>query len=151
GTMPPRHLAKMSAAVKQTVSLAILSRLRDPRVRDVTVIDAELSPDMAVAKVTVSVMGDEAKRAKCLQGLRSAKGFLRSKVGDRLGIRSTPDLVFALTDGVTKSVETSRMLDDEAARMGFARAEDGEAVADEPVGQTVFPDDPPDDATQAGP
>jgi len=92
------------------VSTAILTELRDPRIRDVTVTYVEVSPDMRQAKVHVSVMGDEPKQSLSLRGLKNAAGFLQQKVGKRIDARYTPRLTFVLDKGVKHSIEVSRLL-----------------------------------------
>ena len=62
--------------------MAILVDLRDPRIQDVTVTFVEVSGDMRLAKVHVSVMGDEAKQQLSLHGLQNSAGFLQQKVGE---------------------------------------------------------------------
>jgi ribosome-binding factor A len=59
--MSSRRLQKAAEAIREVVSMAILTDLRDPRVEGVTVTYVEVSPDMRQAKVHVSIMGDEAK------------------------------------------------------------------------------------------
>lgn len=90
--------------------MAILADLKDPRIRDVTVIRVEVTPDMRQAKVYVSVMGDEAKQKLSLHGLQNAAGFLQSKINNRIETRYTPRLEFKLDQGVKKSLEISTLL-----------------------------------------
>lgn len=90
--------------------MAILTELKDPRIRDVTVIAVEVSPDMREAKVHVSIMGDETKQRLSLLGLRNAAGFLQSKVAEGIDTRYTPRLEFVLDQGVKKSIEISQIL-----------------------------------------
>lgn len=90
--------------------MAILTELKDPRIRDVTVTYVEVSPDLRYAKVHVSVMGDETRQHLSLQGLRSAAGFLQSKLGKRVETRYTPRIEFLLDQGVKKSIEVARIL-----------------------------------------
>jgi len=92
--------------------MAILTELRDPRIQDVTVTYVEVSADMRHAKVHVSVMGDDAKQNLSLRGLRNAAGFLQSKVANRIDTRYTPKLRFELDQGVKRSLEISRILDE---------------------------------------
>ena len=110
--MNTRRTAKMSQAIREQVSSNILFDVKDPRVQNVTVIDVEMSSDLQHAKVYVSVMGDEAEKKLCLHGLNSARGFLQSKIGDRLKTRYTPILSFALDDGVKRSFETASLLEE---------------------------------------
>lgn len=90
--------------------MAILTDLKDPRVRDVTVTLVEVSPDMRNAKVHVSVMGDETHQKLTVRGLENAAGFLQSKVAKRIDTRYTPRLAFVLDMGVKNSIEISRIL-----------------------------------------
>ncbi len=92
--------------------MAILTDLRDPRVRDVTVTYVEMAADMRSAKVHVSVMGDEVKQDLCLRGLRSSAGYLQSKIAERIDMRYTPRLWFELDMGVKKSLAISRLLNE---------------------------------------
>ncbi len=90
--------------------MAILTDLKDPRVRDVTVTAVEVSPDMRQAKIHVSVMGDDTRQQLSLRGLQNAAGFLQSKVAKRIDTRYTPRLTFMLDLGVKRSLEISRIL-----------------------------------------
>jgi len=90
--------------------MAILTDLRDPRIEGVTVTYVEVSPDMRLAKVHVSIMGDDAKQRLCLHGLRSSAGYLQNKISDRIDTRYTPRIRFELDEGVKKSLAISQML-----------------------------------------
>jgi ribosome-binding factor A len=110
--MSSRRLLKAAAAIREVVSMAILSELRDPRVRDVTVLSVEVAADMRAAKVHVSIMGDETKQNLALRGLQSAAGFLQSKIAKEIDTRYTPRLMFILDQGVKKSIEIALLLKD---------------------------------------
>jgi len=90
--------------------MAILTEVRDPRVRDVTVTGVEMDADMRSATVQVSVMGDEVKQKLALKGLANSAGFLQSRIADRIETRYTPRLRFELDGGVKKSIEIARVL-----------------------------------------
>ena len=90
--------------------MAILTQVRDPRVKDVTVTRVEMDPDMRAATVHVSVMGSPAKEELALRGLASSAGFLQSQVAERIETRYTPRLKFQLDSGVKKSIEIARVL-----------------------------------------
>lgn len=108
--MSSRRTLKVAEAVRETVSTLILFELRDPRVKNVTVLGAEMSPDLRSAKVFVSVMGDEKAQSLAMHGLNSARGFLQAKLADRVQLRYTPILSFVLDQGVKKSIEAARIL-----------------------------------------
>lgn len=108
--MSSRRVLKAAEAIREVVSMAILTQLSDPRIQDVTVTHVEVSGDMRQAKIHVSVMGDETKQNLSLHGLQSAAGFLQSKVANRIDTRYTPKLEFVLDQGVKKSIEIARIL-----------------------------------------
>jgi ribosome-binding factor A len=108
--MPSRRVQKAAEAVREVVSMAILTELQDPRVRDVTVTSVEISSDLRHAKVHVSVMGDETRQNLTLRGLQSAAGFLQAKIAQKIEIRYTPKLSFLLDQGVKRSIAVAQIL-----------------------------------------
>ncbi|HMP78957.1 MAG TPA: 30S ribosome-binding factor RbfA [Pirellulaceae bacterium] len=128
--MSSRRLLKAAEAIREVVSMAILVELKDPRVRHVTVTFVEVSPDMRIAKVHVSVMGDETQQQLSLAGLRSSTGFLQRKVGDRLETRYTPRLQFVLDRGVKNAMIVTRILN-EVLPANTSATEDDTGVEDD--------------------
>ena len=110
--MSSRRVLKAAQAIREVVSMAILTDLKDPRVRDVTVTMVEVTPDMRHAKVNVSVMGDEKKQNLCLRGLQNSRGFLQQKIGNRVDSRYTPRLEFVLDKGQQNAMAVTRILEE---------------------------------------
>ncbi len=90
--MSLRRAQKVAEAIREVVSMAILTELKDPRVKDVTVTFVEVSSDLRHAKVHVSVMGDETHQQLSLRGLQNAAGFLQAKIARQVEMRYTPRL-----------------------------------------------------------
>jgi ribosome-binding factor A len=105
-----RRLLKAAEAIRSVVSMAILTELRDPRVKNVTVVGVEVLPDMKSAKVYVSIMGSDKEQHLGLSGLQNAAGFLQKKIAERIESRYTPRLTFVLDQGVKNSLEVNRIL-----------------------------------------
>jgi ribosome-binding factor A len=105
-----RRLLKAAEAIRSVVSMAILTEMRDPRVKNVTVVGVEVLPDMKSAKVYVSIMGSEKEQHLALSGLQNAAGFLQKKITERIESRYTPRLMFVLDQGVKNSLEVNRIL-----------------------------------------
>ena len=78
-----------------------LRLLKDPRVQKtmVSITHVETTPDLRYAKVYVSVL-EEAREKEAMKGLKSAGGWLRRELGQRLQLRYTPELVFELDDSI---------------------------------------------------
>ncbi len=108
--MSTRRTARVASMIREVVSMAILFELRDPRIQNVTVLGADVSPDLRYATVKISVMGDEKTAALTMHGLTSAKGYLQSKVAEYIKSRYTPELRFVLDDTVLKSIQTAAIL-----------------------------------------
>jgi len=85
--------------------------LKDPRLGYVTVTDVRVSRDLRVARVFVSVMGDESAKGLALEALAGAAPFLRREIGQRIRLRHTPELVFAYDDSIERGARINRILD----------------------------------------
>jgi ribosome-binding factor A len=114
--MKSHRLARVSEVVRETAANAILFELKDPRVKGVTVTRAEVSGDLQHAKVFVSVMGTEKEQQLTMHGLKSAAGFIQTKLADRLTSRYVPHVTFVLDEGVKKSIEIARLIREENER-----------------------------------
>jgi ribosome-binding factor A len=108
--MKSHRLARVSEVVREVAASTILFELKDPRVKGVTVTRAEVSADLQHAKVYVSVMGSEKEQQLTMHGLKSAAGFVQTKLADRLTTRFVPHVTFVLDEGVKKSIETARLI-----------------------------------------
>ena len=108
--MTSRRLLKAAEAIREVVGMAILAELKDPRVKNVTVVGVEVMPDMKQAKVHVSIMGDEKQQRLTLRGLQSSAGFLQHKIADRIETRYTPRLEFVLDQGVKNALKVEGIL-----------------------------------------
>ncbi|MCD0461777.1 30S ribosome-binding factor RbfA [Roseiconus lacunae] len=137
-------MLKAAEAIREVVASAILTELRDPRVKDVTVIGVEVSPDMREATVSVSVMGDEAQKQLSLRGLQNSAGFLQSKVARRIDTRFTPRLQFELNRGMENAMVVGDLLykirREREEADNPATADDSEIGDDSPAGNAEGPD-----------
>jgi ribosome-binding factor A len=109
--MSARRLLKAGEAIREVVAMAILTEIRDPRVKNITVIGVEVAPDMREAKVLISIMGSESQQATSLRGLQNSAGFLQAKIAERIDTRYTPKLTFVADEGVKKSLAVAQILD----------------------------------------
>jgi ribosome-binding factor A len=115
-----RRLAKRIA---QIVASALEHEVKDPRLARVTITDAKVTADLRDATVYYTVLGDSLDatpdKAGAAAALDSAKGVLRTMVGQRTGVRFTPTLAF-VADPIP---EDARHIDDLLARAKEADAE----------------------------
>jgi ribosome-binding factor A len=128
--MKSHRLARVSEVVRETAASAILFDLKDPRVKGVTVTRAEVSGDLQHAKVFVSVMGTEKEQQLTMHGLKSAAGYIQTKLADRLTSRYVPHVTFVLDEGVKKSIEIARIIREENERLAADHPADATAAAE---------------------
>src|SRR5437867_3314999 len=114
--MKTHRLARVAEVIREVAAETILFELQDPRIKNVTVIKAEVSGDLQKAKVYVSVMGTQKEQDLCMHGLKHSAGYVQSKVATRLKTRYTPTIVFIRDDGVKKSIEMSRIINEALAQ-----------------------------------
>jgi ribosome-binding factor A len=104
-------MRRVNEAVREVVSEAV-GELKDPRIGFVTVTGVETSPDLRQARVFVSVLGSEAKRAKTLDGLAAAHGVLQARVARELRMKRTPQLAFEYDPTVERGVRMTQLIDE---------------------------------------
>jgi ribosome-binding factor A len=92
--MQGKRLDRVNQLIKEEISTLLQRELKDPRLGFVTVTDVETSKDLRVAKVFVSVLGDERQWAASLAALASARGFVRNWLRQHLDLRVTPEVDF---------------------------------------------------------
>ena len=108
---------RVAEQIHHELAEMIRAELKDPRVGMVTVTDVELTPDYAYAKVFFTVLpGDEHTVAETLAGLQRAAGFLRSQLGRRVRIHTTPELRFVHDRSTERGMQMSKLIDEANAR-----------------------------------
>jgi ribosome-binding factor A len=112
------RMRRVDEAMREVLSAAITSELKDPRVGFVTVTAVDTSPDLRHARVYVSVLGSDGVRSRSLEGLRSAHGYLQKRVAGELRLKHTPTLDFAYDDTSEHALRISQLIDEEAERLG---------------------------------
>lgn len=107
------RIYRLSEEIKKIISSIIQNDLKDPRIPMLTsVTSVEVTNDLRYAKVFVSVFGDEEQKKACLDGLKSAAGYIRKEVGSRIKARYTPELIFEIDKSIEHSLHISRLLND---------------------------------------
>ncbi len=91
----------------------LIRELKDPRIAVMTtVVAVEVATDLKTAKVFVSVLGDDEAKAETMEGLNSAKGFLRKELAHTINLRNTPELEFVYDESIEYGMKLSKMIDD---------------------------------------
>jgi ribosome-binding factor A len=109
-------MRRVNESVRAVVAEGV-GQLKDPRIGMVTVTGVRVSPDLGEARVFVSVLGSDKKRAATLAGLESARGVLQGKINRELSLRRTPTLTFSYDESVEHGVRMTKLIDDLAAEL----------------------------------
>lgn len=91
-----RRVARVAESIKREVSQMLIHGIKDDRVGAgmVSVTDVDVSGDLQHAKIFVSIYGTQEAKAETMAGLKSATGYVRSELGQRIRLRRTPEVVF---------------------------------------------------------
>ena len=104
---------RINGEVQRELSNIIRGEIKDPRINPLTsVVAVEAAPDLKTCKAYISVLGDEESQAKTLAGLKSAEGFIRSKLAKTVNLRNTPEIRFVLDQSIEYGVKMSKMIDE---------------------------------------
>jgi ribosome-binding factor A len=107
----PDRLRRVNESLREVLSEGI-GDLKDPRVGFVTVTGVVTTPDLRLARVFVSVLGNERKREQSLVALQSAHGVLQAKVSRELRLKRTPQLAFEYDPSVERGVRMTQLIDE---------------------------------------
>jgi len=105
-----RRTEQVAEEILRILSEVIQYELKDPRVGFATVVGVDVTADLQLARVRISVM-DEAERQETMAVLERAKGFLRRRVAQELRhMRTVPELRLALDTSLDYSMRINELL-----------------------------------------
>jgi len=107
-----RRTDRVADVLRGEISDLLLTAVHDPRIKLVTVTEVAVTPDLRRAVIKVSALGEEKDREAAVEGLRHARGFLRTELARRLKtMRVTPELLFELDRGAEQSQKIADLLE----------------------------------------
>lgn len=104
------RVSRVGEQIKKELGEILQRELKDPRIGFVTVTGVEMTGDLSIANVYVSIFGKDEEKQASLAGLEKAKGFIRSEIGKRIKMRHTPEINFHLDVSLEHSEHISRLL-----------------------------------------
>lgn len=109
--MAKHRISRIAEEIKREVAQMIRDEIKDPRITGlISVTQVEVTNDLSIAKIYISLLGDEEKRKSCLQGLEKASGYIRTELAKRLKLRYTPELVFKMDESIEYGAKISKIL-----------------------------------------
>lgn len=111
--MSKLRTVRIEGEFKRALGEIFLTDLKDPRLsRMMGVTRVDVTPDLKYAKIYVSVYDTPEKVETTLEALKSAEGFIRSRLNDKIKIRRIPNLTFIHDTSIEYSIRISKLIDD---------------------------------------
>ncbi len=107
-----RRVSRVAELIKREVSQMLIHDIKDDRVGSgmVSVTDVVVSGDLQHAKIFVSVYGSQEAKAETMAGLKSATGYVRSELGQRVRLRRTPEVIFQEDPSIERGTKVLSLL-----------------------------------------
>ena len=115
--MPSTRPSRVGDQLRSEISDLLARQVHDPGIGFVTLTQVTVSPDLQVARVYYTTLGDERARRETAKALGRATPFLRRQVGSRLRLKRVPTLEFFFDESVERGDRIERILNE----LGAAR------------------------------
>ncbi len=104
---------RINGEVQRVLAEIIRNGIKDPLIAPLTsVVSVEVAPDLKTCKAWISVLGDEKAIADTLEGLKSAEGYIKSKLAREINLRNTPEIRFVMDQSIAYGVSMSKKIDE---------------------------------------
>lgn len=104
---------RRNGEVQKEISNIIRNEIKDPRIHPFTsVVAVEMTKDLKYCKVFISVLGSKEEQADTLAGLKTASGFVRSRLAKNINLRNTPEINFILDQSIEYGSNMSKLIDE---------------------------------------
>ena len=128
----------------------ILTRgeVHDPGIGFITLTRVQVSPDLQLARVFYTSLGDQKARKETSRALQRATGFFRRQIGARLQLRRVPELEFRFDESIANQDRIEQILRDIHEQDARRASEDGSRIPDpglEPQSGPAHPESSADD------
>jgi ribosome-binding factor A len=127
------RVERVAEQIREEVSQILSTEVADPGVGLVTVTRVKVTPDLSLARVYWTSMGDAPQRKHTAKALARAAGFVRHLLSERLTLRRSPEVQFLFDRSVAAQDRVEQILSElkreEASRDASAAATDGAAAS----------------------
>jgi ribosome-binding factor A len=103
---------RINEEFKREISNLIQNEIKDPRLTAmISVTDVKVTKDLRYAKVYVSIFSkDDDEKKSNLEALKSASGFIRKAVGQKINLRHTPEIIIELDDSINYGMHMDELI-----------------------------------------
>jgi ribosome-binding factor A len=132
--------SRVGDQLRAEISELLAREVHDPGIGFLTITQVKMSPDLQVARVYYTTLGDERARRETAKALGRATPFLRRQVGSRLRLKRVPSLEFFFDESIERGDRIERILHEISAERGDGAPDEGQppAAPDPPPGKPVL-------------
>ena len=106
------RMTRVNDEITKELASIIRGELKDPRIGVMTsVLRVETTQDLKYCKIFISVLGNDEEKKEVMKGLKSASGYIRHLLAERINLRITPELMFRLDDSVEYGIKMSKLIE----------------------------------------
>ncbi len=102
----------MADQIRSELASLLAREVHDPGIGFVTLTRVQVSPDLQLARVWYTVLGDEKSRTASGKALGRAAPFLRRQIGARLRLKRTPELTFLYDESIAGQDRIEQILNE---------------------------------------
>ena len=102
----------MGEAIREELSQLIAREVHDPGIGFLTLTRVSVTPDLQLARVYYTSLGDEKAQAETAKALKRAAPFLRRQLGSRIRLRRVPELTFFYDKSIAHTDRIEQILQD---------------------------------------
>ncbi len=136
--MPSTRPSRVGDQLRAEISELLARQVHDPGIGFLTITQVTVSPDLQVARVYYTTLGDERARRETAKALGRATPFLRRQVGSRLRLKRVPSLEFFFDESIERGDRIERILHE----IGAERGDDAPGEAQPPATPDPSPGKP---------
>lgn len=96
--------------ILREISSLLLIKVKDPRIKGATITEVHMTKDLRIAYVYYSLFGQDVNKDSAQEGFKSAKGYIRKEIGERIQLRYVPDIHFKYDNSLEHGQEMDNLL-----------------------------------------
>ena len=100
---------RINSNVQRELSYILANEIKNPHIKFITITAVDVTSDLSYAKVYFTTLGDI---KETLTGLKSAKGFIRRELADRIELRHVPELEFVYDESIEYGKKIEEIIED---------------------------------------
>ncbi len=103
---------RVGEQIRMEIAWILQRDLKDPRLGLATCTRVQVTGDLKVAKIYVSVLAREEEQKETMKALEGASGYVRRLLGQRLGLRASPEVRFIFDPSVEYGIELEKLIEE---------------------------------------